>query len=78
MDGIILNEKIRIILAYFNCCKETQGRKYAVNREIQKEIEQYLQVEDDKHLICLGDLNGRLRTLEPRIRTDKNGEMIEE
>ena len=48
------------------------------NREIQREVKQYLQVENDKHLICLGDLNGRLRTLEPRVRTDKNGEMIEE
>ena len=65
LDGVIFNEKIRIILTYLNCCKETQGRKYTANREIQKEIEQYIHVEDDKHLICLGDFNGRLRTLEP-------------
>ena len=28
--------------------------------------------------ICLGDFNGRLKTLEPNIETDENGDMIEE
>ena len=60
LDGTIFNEKIRIILAYFNCSKEVEGSKYEANREIQREMEHYMQVEEDKHLLCLGDINGRL------------------
>ena len=71
LDGTIFNEKVRIILVYFNCSKELEGRNCRANSEIQREVEQYIQVENDKHLICLGDMNGRLQTLEPRIRTDK-------
>ena len=39
IDRTIYNEKIRIILAYFNCSKEVDGRRYQENREIQNEIE---------------------------------------
>ena len=34
-------------------------------------------MEPEVSLICLGDLNGRLKTLEPEIETDSNGVMIE-
>ena len=29
-------------------------------------------------MICLGDFNGRLKVLEPKIKSDINGKMIEE
>ena len=35
IEGMIYNEKIKIILAYFNCSKELTGRRYRENREIQ-------------------------------------------
>ena len=35
------------------------------------------EVDPETSLICLGDLNGRLKTLEPSIETDCNGRMIE-
>ena len=28
--------------------------------------------------MCLGDMNGRLKSLEPQIETDNNGKMVEE
>ena len=37
-----------------------------------------MEVEPEVHLICLGDINGRLKRLEPHIETDSNGKMIEE
>ena len=36
LDGIIFNEKVRIILVYFNCCKEVQGRNYRANRDTKR------------------------------------------
>ena len=37
-----------------------------------------MEVEPEVYLICLGDINGRLKTLEPYIETDCNGKMVEE
>ena len=34
-------------------------------------------VEPDVSLICLGDMNGRLKSLEPHLETDSNGKMVE-
>ena len=48
-------------------CKETRGPNYKANREIQKEIEKFMIVDPGVKLICLGDFNGRLKTLEPKI-----------
>merc|ERR1711874_895030 len=47
------------------------------NREIQKEVESLMEVEADTELVCLGDMNGRLKRLEPKIKSDENGKMIE-
>ena len=58
--------------------KKKSGKNYNKNRKIQEEIEKLLEVEPEVSLICLGDFNGRLKTLEPNIETDENGEMIEE
>ena len=63
IDGTIYNEKITIILAYFNSSKEVDGRRYQENREIQNEIEGPMQVEEDKNLICLGDMTERFKPL---------------
>ena len=68
---------MKIILAYFNCSKEMAGKRYRENRKIQEEIEKYTQVEPNTNLICLGDFNGRVHALEPRIRSDPNSQMIE-
>ena len=51
LDGTIHNEKIRIILAYFNCSKELEGSIYQENREMQREIDGFMQIEEYKHLI---------------------------
>ena len=37
IDGTIYNEKIRIILVYFNCSKEIAGKRYQENRDMQSE-----------------------------------------
>ena len=76
--GSIYNEKVKIILAYFNCSKELTGRRYQENRKIQEEIEGLMQVEEDIHLIVLGDMNGRLSALEPDRNTDANGQMLKD
>ena len=47
------------------------------NRNIQKQIEKLFSVEPDVSLVCLGDMNGRLTKLEPGIKNDANGDMIE-
>merc|ERR1711891_84556 len=76
VEGEIHKEKIRIVLVYFNCGKLTMGRRFNENRKIQ-EVEQLMQVKEGTKLVVLGDLNTRLRTLEPGIDTDVNGRMIE-
>ena len=78
VEGEIHKEKIRIVLIYFNCGKLAVGRRYNENRKIQEEVERYMQVEEGVKLIVLGDLNARLRILEPGIETDINGRMVEE
>ena len=77
VEGEIHKEKIRIILIYFNCGKLTVGRRFNENRKIQEEVEQFMQVKEGIKLVVLGDLNARLRTLEPGIDTDINGKMVE-
>ena len=78
VEGTIYNEKIKIILTYFNCCKLRVGRRYLENREMQKEVEEHMLVEDDVNLVVLGDMNARMGILEPERETDANGQMIEE
>ena len=77
LEGTIENQKYRIILSYFDSCKNKSGKEYNKNRKIQKDIEDLIEVEPDVKLICLGDFNGRLKKLEPNIVTDANGHMIE-
>ena len=60
-----------------NCCKEAAGPNFRANREIQKEIEKYIVVDPGVNLFCLGDFNGRLKALEPKIENDHNGKMLE-
>ena len=62
LEGTIYNEKIRIILTYMDCCKEFKGGRYKENREIQREIENFMEVEPGVKLICMGDFNGRMKT----------------
>ena len=60
-----------------DCSKEKKGNDYDGNREIQKEIEKYIEVDPGVNLICLGDINGKLKTLEPNIEKDCNEKMGE-
>ena len=53
------------------------GKRFNENRKIQEEVEQFMQVKEGIKLVVLGDLNARLRTLEPGIDTDINGKMLE-
>ena len=78
VEGEIYNERIKIILLYFNCGKLMAGRRYEENRKMQREIERHMIIEDEVNLIILGDMNARLTILEPSIETDANGQMIEE
>ena len=57
--------------------KRTKGVDFDRNRRIQKQVEKLFEVDPETSLICLGDLNGRLKTLESNIETDCNDKMIE-
>ena len=58
--------------------KLIQGADYNRNRRLQTQIEKLFEVEPEVSLICLGDFNGRLQSIEPDIRqNDSNGNMIE-
>ena len=61
-----------------SCSKEKKGEEYEANREIQRKIEKFMEVDPEVLLICLGNMNGRLKSLEPHIETDSNGKMAEE
>ena len=76
LEGTVRGHKMRIILTYLDSDKRKSGKNYVRNRKIQKQIEELLEVDPETTLICLGDLNGRMKTLEPEIETDENGKMI--
>ena len=78
LEGTVRGSKVRIILVYMDSDKKKSGKNYNKNRKIQEEVEKLLEVEPEVSLICLGDFNGRLKTLEPNTETDANEEMIEE
>ena len=78
VEGTIHWRRVRIILIYMGCSKEKKGEECEVNREIQRKFENLFEVYPEVLLICLGDLNGRLKSLEPQIETDSNGKMVEE
>merc|ERR1711874_87687 len=77
VEGTVLKKKFRMILCYFDSSKSTTDVFYKKNRKIQEEVERLMEVEADTELVCLGDMNGRLRRLEPNIKNDENGKMIE-
>merc|ERR1711888_81268 len=78
VEGKIYNKKDRIILCYFDCTKELSGGDYRRNRAIQSKVENLMGVDPDTALMVLGDINGRLKLLEPHIRaSDANGRMVE-
>ena len=54
------------------------GEYFRKNRKIQSIIEKLMDVEPGIALMCLGDMNGRLTKLEPNIKTDFSGNMLEE
>ena len=60
------------------CSKNKTGKEFEENRKIQKIIERLFEVEPDVALVCLGDMNGRLNSIEPQIDTDNNVKMVEE
>ena len=78
VEGTSRGSKIRIILTYMGCSKSKRGKEFEENRKIQKIIERLFEVEPFVALVCLGDLNGRLSSLEPQIDTDSNGKIVEE
>ena len=61
-----------------NSDKKKSGKNYIRNKKTQNQMEKLIEVEPDVSLICLGDFNGRIKTLEPNIETDENGSMLEE
>ena len=73
VEGTTRGNKIRIILTYMGCSKNKTGKEYEENRKIQKIIEKLFEVEPDVALICLGDMNGRLKSIEPQVDPDSNG-----
>merc|ERR1711895_372350 len=77
VEGTVLKKKFRMILCVILIAKSTTDVFYRKNRKIQEEVEKLMEVEDDTELVCLGDMNGRLRRLEPNIKNDENGKMIE-
>ena len=77
IEGTVRGSKMRIILVYMDSDKKKSGKNYTRNKKIQMQVEKLLEVEPDTSLICLGDFNGRIKTLEPNIETDENGSMLE-
>jgi len=77
LEGMINGAKCRIILCYFNCSKAKKGEDFEKNRTLQKQVEKLMEVDPNINLIVLGDFNGRLTSLEPDIKSDSNGLMIE-
>ena len=78
LEGMVRGEKVRIILSYFDSSKSKSDDDFKRNRELQRKVEELMEVEPEVALINLGDMNGRLSKLEPNIVTDANGKMIEE
>jgi len=60
VEGTVHRKKVRIILKYTGCSKEKKGTEYEANRNIQRKIEKFMEVDPEVALICLGDMNGRL------------------
>ena len=78
VEGKIYNKKVRLVLCYFDCTKELSGKDYRRNRLIQEKVEDLMGVDPGTALMVLGDINGRLKILEPTIRaSDANGRMVE-
>ena len=77
LEGTVLKSKFRIILCYFDSTKSLSDQFYNNNRKMQAEVEALMEVDPETNLICLGDMNGRLSKLEPLIKTDANGRMVE-
>ena len=77
VEGKVNSTKCRIVLCYFDCTKQLRGRDFDRNRSIQKQVEELMEVDPNTALLILGDFNGRLTRLEPSIKTDANGEMID-
>ena len=77
VEGKIHNKKFRMILCYFDSSKLLKGKDFNRNRSLQKQVEKLMEVDPDTSLLVLGDFNGRLAKLEPAIRTDANGRMLE-
>ena len=78
VEGKIYSKKVRLVLCYFDCTKELSGKDYKRNRLIQGKVEDLMGVDPDTALVVLGDINGRLKALEPAIRaSDANGKMVE-
>ena len=78
VEGKIYNRKVRLVLCYFDCTKELDGKDYKRNRAIQRKVEDLMGVDPGTALMVLGDINGRLKLLEPTIRaSDANGKMVE-
>ena len=76
VEGKINNTRARIVLCYFDCTKQLNGKDYERNRTIQNKVENLMGVDPNTALLVLGDMNGRLVELEPTIKSDANGEMI--
>jgi len=53
-----------------DCSKEKKGHDSEANRTTQKEIEKYMEVDPEVNLVCLEDINGRMKILELKIETD--------
>ena len=77
LEGKINNTKCRIVLCYFDCTKLLHGRDYIKNRNLQKQVEELMEVDPSTALLVLGDFNGRLTRLEPSIKSDANGIMLD-
>ena len=47
VESTIHRKKVRIILTYMGCSKEKKGAEYEVNRNIQKKIEIFMEVDPE-------------------------------
>ena len=74
IEGILFDNKIKIILVYFDVNKD----KEAINKnnEIRKEIEKKMKKSSGKALMVLGDFNAHTKILEPDKKENVNGQIV--
>ena len=74
IEGTLFDNKMKIILVYFDVNKDKDAIKK--NDEIRKEIENKMKKSTGKALMILGDFNAHTKILEPDKKENANGQIV--